>query len=257
MKCKGLKSRIRNNKLTIGTWLTIGHTSVVEVLAQAGFDWIAIDVEHNLINPDMLRQLIITGQSKGVSMFVRIVKNDEVYLKYALDAGADGIICPMVNSIDDTENLISYSYYPPKGKRGVGLSRAQDYGNKFKDYMNWVEKELVIIGQIEHINAINNIDQITCVEEIDAFMIGPYDLSASLGVPGQFDQENVKKAIEKFNKTCKRNNKSSGIHIVPIEEDRLKKAIDQDYKFIAFGTDFNFMKSNFEIVRNIKWQKNF
>ena len=252
MKAKNLKKKIKENKITLGTWLTIGHTSVLEVLTQAKFDWIAIDVEHNLISLDTLRHLIITGQASNTAMFVRVAKNDEVSIKYALDAGADGIIVPMINSVLDAEKLISYAYYPPTGKRGVGLSRAQGYGDNFKQYIEWVDNELTVIGQIEHIDAINDLDSITKVKGIDALMIGPYDLSASMGFPGEFDRSDVKEAIEKFNLVCKKNQMASGLHIVPVEEHRLQNAIKENYSFISFGTDFNFMKAGLKTIHKLK-----
>lgn len=252
MKAKNLKKRIRENNLTIGTWLTIGHSSVVEVLTKYNFDWIAIDIEHNLINLDLLRHLIIAGQAKNTAMFVRVAKNEEVSIKYALDAGADGIIVPMINSLKDAEDLISNSYYPPKGKRGVGLSRAQGYGDNFTEYLKWAEHELTVIGQIEHIDAINNLDSISKISGIDALMIGPYDLSASMGYHGEFDNPKVKQAIEKFNKICKKNLMSKGIHIVDIEEERVLDAVRENYSFIAYGTDFNYLKKGLKSKTNIK-----
>ena len=185
-------------------------------------------------------------------MLVRVARNDEVSIKYALDAGADGIIVPMINSKKDAEKLVSFSYYPPKGKRGVGLSRAQGYGDNFSKYLEWVENNLTVIGQIEHIDAINDLESITKVDGIDALMIGPYDLSASMGYPGQFDRPEVKKAIKKFNSICKRNGMACGLHIVPIEESRVQNAIKNDYSLIGFGTDFNFMKAGLKSVDTLK-----
>lgn len=251
MKTRNLKKRIRENNLTIGTWLTIGHTSIVEILSQYKFDWIAIDIEHNLINLDSLRNLIIAGQANNTAMFVRVAKNEEVNIKYALDAGADGIIVPMINSVEDAENLISYTYYPPKGKRGVGLSRAQGYGDNFNEYLEWTENELVVIAQIEHIDSINELELIAKNGGIDALMIGPYDLSASMGFPGEFDKVEVKQAIKRFNTVCKKNSMTSGIHIVPIEEKRVNRAIMDNYSFIAYGTDFNFLKKGLNTKQNI------
>ena len=236
MKCKGLKSRIRNNKLTIGTWLTIGHTSVVEVLAQAGFDWIAIDVEHNLINPDMLRQLIITGQSKGVSMFVRIVENDEVYLKYALDAGAGGIIIPMVESPSQLEEIIGYSCWPPVGKRGVGYSRANLFGKYFNPN-DEVSLNPLIIAQIENIEAVKEIEQILKVPGLDAIIIGPYDLSASMAITGQFSSKKFQDCLKKILNSCKKFNIPYGIHIIQPDINELNKRINEKYQFIAYSID--------------------
>ena len=252
MKARNLKKRIMDNKTTIGTWLTIGHTSVIELLAQANFDWIAIDIEHNLIGLDTLRNLIIAGQACNTAIFVRVAKNDELCIKYALDAGADGIIVPMINSLGDAEKLVSYAYYPPTGKRGVGLSRAQGYGTNFSKYLDWAEKELTVIGQIEHIDAIDDLELIIKVKGIDALMIGPYDLSASIGYPGKYDHNDVKKAIQHFNYVCKKNQMASGLHIVPIEISRVQEAISDNYSFIAFGTDFNFIKAGMKSMFELK-----
>jgi len=251
MKVKNLKKRIREKNVTIGTWLTIGHTSIVEIIAESSFDWITIDIEHNLINPENLKNLILAGQSRGLAVLVRVPSINEVDIKYALDAGADGIIAPMVNNLNDAKRLISFSYYPPIGKRGVGLSRAQRFGKNFNGYLKWASEELILIAQIESKEAIDNLEELCQISEIDSFMIGPYDLSASLGMPGSFDEPLVKKYLENFKLTCKKYRKATGIHIVPVEPKRAKEALDEGYSFIAFGADFNFLLKGCENVSKI------
>lgn len=252
MKDTSIRSRIRKGDVTVGTWVTIGHTSIIEILCDAGFDWLTIDLEHNTIHQETLRHLIIAGQAKGVAMFVRVPKNDEVYIKQALDAGADGLVVPMIDSHEDAIKAVQHAYYPPKGSRGVGLSRAQRYGEAFEEYLGWANTNLTIIAQIEHIDAIEQLEKIASVDEIDALMIGPYDLSASMGYPGQFDRQDVKEAIKKFNIVCKNKEMASGLHIVPIEENRVKSAIIEEYSFIAFGTDFNFLKAGLKSMNKLK-----
>lgn len=247
-----IKQKIKNGNITIGTWITIGHTSIVEILCDAGFDWLTIDLEHNTINQETLKNLIIAGQAKNVPMFVRVPKNDEVYIKIALDAGADGLIIPMINSYQDALEAKNYSHYPPIGKRGVGLSRAQGYGDDFEKYSNWTSKNLTIIAQIEHIDAINNLKEIVKVKEIDVLMIGPYDLSASLGIPGKFDDQIVKDALTRFLTHSKKSTTSIGQHIVPLDGWRFKDAVEKGYSFIAFGTDFQFLKSSIESLKELK-----
>ena len=185
-------------------------------------------------------------------MFVRVPKNDEVFIKKALDAGADGLIIPMINSGQDALDAKNYSYYPPIGKRGVGLSRAQGYGNNFDNYIKWSSENLTIIAQIEHIDAINNLEEIVKVKEIDALMIGPYDLSASLGIPGKFDNQVVKDALDTFISKSKKNTTSIGQHIVPLEEWRFREAVEKGYNFIAYGTDFQFLKSSIKNLEDLK-----
>ena len=108
-----LRKKIRENELTLGSWITIGHPNVAEILANAGFDWLVIDIEHNPIDYSMVQTLITTIQSKGVAALVRVNKNEEVTIKQVLDAGADGIIVPMVCSGEDAQKAFDYSKYPP------------------------------------------------------------------------------------------------------------------------------------------------
>lgn len=254
MQHANIRRRIVGGDVTIGTWLTIGHSSVVEVLCDAGFDWITIDLEHNTIGLDSLRHAIIAGQSKGVAMFVRVPQNDEVFIKQALDAGADGLIVPMVKSGADALRAVQYAHYPPLGSRGVGLSRAQGYGESFDEYLKWCEKSLTIIVQIEHVEAVHNLEEIAQVEGIDAMMIGPYDLSASMNKPGQFDDPAVRKELDMFKRTCQALEVNMGLHIVPLDDWRLEEAVSDGYTFIAFGTDFQFLRESKSMVQNFREQ---
>lgn len=239
-----LKNNLKKNKLTIGSWIMMSDSTSVEVMALAGFDWLAIDIEHTSINLDKLNVLIQIIQAKKIKALVRVSKNEEVIIKKILDMGADGIIVPMINSKDDAINAINYAKYPPIGMRGVGLTRASQYGEKFEDYKKWVKDELVIIAQIEHINAVNNIEQIIKVDGIDGVLIGPYYLSASMGYPGKFDYIKFKDAIKKVTDVCKANNFPSGFHIVDTNSKVVQTRIDEGFTFLAFGIDYMFLKNS-------------
>ena len=167
-------------------------------MSSAGFEWLVIDMEHTTIDLTMAQILISTIQSNNMKALVRVSKNEEVIIKRVLDAGADGIIVPMVKSKDDALELISYAKYPPIGKRGVGLYRAQKYGIGFNEYKQWVNNELIIIAQIEHFKAVENIQEIINVNGIDAVIIGPYDLSGSMGFPGDYHRDDVKRLLKQF-----------------------------------------------------------
>ena len=237
-----LKQKLKNNELTIGSWIMIGNPMSVEVMALAGFEWLVIDIEHTSIDLETTQALITTIQSKGLKALVRVSKNEEVVIKRILDMGADGIIVPMVCSQEDAIQAVNYSKYPPIGKRGVGLYRASGYGTKFEEYKKWVNEELVIIAQIEHIDAVNNIDEILKVEGIDGTIIGPYDLSGSMGYPGEFEREDVKIAVQKVLDRCKIYNIPSGFHVVDTNPDNLKQKIDQGCTFLAYGIDYFFLR---------------
>lgn len=237
-----LKNKLKNNELTIGSWIMMGNPMSVEVMALAGFEWLVIDIEHTSIDLATTENLIRTIQSHNMKALVRVSKNEEVIIKRVLDMGADGIIVPMVCSKEDAISAVNYTKYPPIGKRGVGLYRASKYGTKFEEYKKWVNDELVIIAQIEHIDAVNNIDDILQVDGIDGTIIGPYDLSGSIGYPGEFERDDVKDAVAKVLLKCKEYNIPSGFHVVDTNPDALKMKIEQGCTFLAYGIDYFFMR---------------
>jgi 2-dehydro-3-deoxyglucarate aldolase len=241
MKNTRLKGQLKNNERTLGSWVTIGHPAVVEILSNADFDWLTIDVEHNSIDPAMLTTLIATIQSKNIAALVRVSKNEEVPIKHAMDAGADGVIVPMVNSREDAVKAVEYVKYPPRGKRGVGLSRAQNYGMGFESYKQWLQVYSVIIAQIEHNEGIRNIEQIIEVPDIDGILIGPYDLSGSLGYPGDFSREEVREALIRVEQVCRERNFPMGFHVVQPDVEEVARRREAGYSFIAFSTDFLLM----------------
>ncbi len=237
-----LKNKLKKNKLTIGSWIMMNDPMSVEVMALAGFEWLVVDIEHTSIDLATTENLIRAIQAKDMKALVRVSKNEEVIIKRVLDMGADGIIVPMVCTKEDAIQAVDYSKYPPIGKRGVGLYRASGYGTKFEEYKKWVNEEIVIIAQIEHIDAVNNIDEILSVECIDGTIIGPYDLSGSMGYPGELEREDVKDAVQKVLDRCKEYNIPSGFHVVDTNPEKLKSKIDQGCTFLAYGIDYFFMR---------------
>jgi 2-dehydro-3-deoxyglucarate aldolase len=158
-----------------------------------------------------------------------------------MDAGAHGVIVPMVNSQEDAFKAVESVKYPPLGKRGVGLARAQGYGLEFQRYKEWINKKSIVVVQIEHIEAVNNLEKILRVKEVDAFIVGPYDLSASLGRPGDFDDPQVKSALKEVMRVAAGLKKTSGFHVIPPEYRRVEEKIRDGYRFIAFSLDALFM----------------
>lgn len=236
-----LKNKLINNELTIGSWLTMNETNIVEIMAQAGFEWLCVDIEHTSIDLEATKKLIITIQSSNMKALVRVSKNEEVVIKRVMDMGADGVIIPMVNSEADAQQAVGFVRYPPHGNRGVGLSRAQGYGECFNEYKEWVLKEAIIIAQIEHVDGVKDIENILAVDGIDGTIIGPYDLSGSLGFPGQFERDDVKEAIDKVKKACKKANKPYGFHVIQSDPEHMKKRILEGASFLAYSTDFFFL----------------
>lgn len=235
------KQRLKDKKLTMGSWLSIANPAVAEIMAKAGFEWLAIDMEHSSLNLDQCQELIRVIDLCGVVPLVRVGANDALLIKQAMDAGAHGVIVPMVNTAEDAKRAVSYVKYPPEGRRGVGLSRAQGYGASFDAYKDWVKRESVVIVQIEHIDAINNLESILSVDGVDAFIVGPYDLSGSLKIPGQFNDKRVKDAVKKIISVSRDRNISAGYHVVSTDEKLVQEKIEEGYSFIAYGVDFLFL----------------
>ena len=233
-----LKEKFLKKLPTIGSWISMPNNSLAEVYANAGFDWLVIDLEHSTISLNMMEDMIRVIQLSNTPVLVRLTSNDKDQIKRVLDAGADGIIVPMVNNKEDIENAIKATRYPPLGNRGVGLARAQGYGKNFSEYFEWQKENIVVIAQIENIKAINFLDEIFKVQGLDGFMIGPYDLTCSMNIPGEFNNLNYLNAVKSILESAKKNNCLAGIHIVEADEEEIKKAVKDHFKIIAYGVDF-------------------
>lgn len=238
---KSLNKRLKNRELTIGSWLQIGSPIVAEIMAQAGFDWLVVDMEHSAIGISEAQSLIQIIDLAGCVPLVRLSNNDSTLIKRVMDAGSHGIIVPNVNSVEEAAAAVKATRYPPNGMRGVGLWRAQGYGFDFDEYKKWQKTESIVIVQIEHIEGVNNLEAILRTEGVDGFIIGPYDLSASLGIPGEFERPDFKIALDTVHRVSKQVNALMGTHVVMPDISTVKKRIDEGYRFIAYSIDTLFL----------------
>jgi 2-dehydro-3-deoxyglucarate aldolase len=206
-------------------------------MAKAGFDWLVVDMEHSAIDLPQAQQLIRVIELAGCVPLVRLSENNSCHIKRVMDAGAHGIVVPMVNTRQDAVNAVSSVRYPPLGTRGAGLARAQGYGFDFDNYKKWVEKKSIVIVQIEHINAIENLEHILNTPGVDGTIIGPYDLSGSLGQPGCFEKPEVKAALKRYENICRKMKKPLGFHVVQPEPRLAALYKRKGYSFLAIGLD--------------------
>jgi 2-keto-3-deoxy-L-rhamnonate aldolase RhmA len=175
------KARLAAGETVIGAWLTIPDLSVAEIMASSGFDYVIIDAEHA---PWTLGEVQIALAAFGRSdtvLLIRVPANDPVHIKHVLDTGIDGIVCPMVRTVEEARSLISACLYPPAGVRGFGPRRASDYYRRAVDYAATANSEIVIIPQIEDARFLHEVDGILGLDGVDAICLGPADLSGSLG----------------------------------------------------------------------------
>ena len=185
-----------------GTLLSISAPQIAEIISDSGFDWVLIDMEHSAISLENVQNALQIMGDK-ILRIVRVPGNDEIWIKRVLDTGCDGILVPMVNDAASALNVIRYSKYPLEGKRSVGLSRAHSFGPGFSNYVENANRDLVVMIQIEHKDGVRNIDEILKVKGIDSVFIGPYDLSASMGLTGQLSHPEVKAAIRLIKDKCR------------------------------------------------------
>lgn len=240
---ESLKSMLRQNQFTLGSWITLAHPAIAEIMSRAGFDWLVIDLEHSVITIREAEELIRVIALSGACPLVRLSVNDSVQIKRVMDAGAHGVIVPMVNSAMDGRQAVEAVRYPPEGRRGVGLARAQGYGSAFERYRQWLNQESVVIVQVEHIKAVDELKEILAVDNIDGFIVGPYDLSGSLGVPGQLNHPKMKETMDRILSTNAAAGKVAGIHVVEPDVAELHKRVDQGYRFVAYSVDIRMLDS--------------
>jgi 2-dehydro-3-deoxyglucarate aldolase/4-hydroxy-2-oxoheptanedioate aldolase len=225
--------RLRAGETLVGTLVSVPSPELAEALSLAGLDWLFIDMEHGSFDrSDVVRALqAIRPPCAGV---VRVPAAAEAWLKAALDSGAHGVIVPHVNSVAMARELVHWSKYPPQGARSVGIARAHGYGLHFAEAMRSANDRVAVIAQIEHIDAVHDIDAIAAVDGLDALFVGPYDLSASMGLTGQTDHPDVQAAIERVTAAC-RGKRPLGIFGATPEAVRPHR--DAGYSLLAVGMD--------------------
>ena len=238
-----LKTRLASQELTIGSWITLGHPSIAEIMAKAGFDWLVLDTEHSVLELSEVQAIIQVLDGQKCPSIVRLTSNHPDQIKRVMDAGASGIMVPMIKSAEDARAAVNAVYYPPEGTRGVGLARAQGYGSTFQAYRQWLHDNAVIIAMIEHIQAIENIDAILSTPGIDAYIIGPYDLSGSMGRPGELEHPDVQAAIRQILQAGIRHHKAGGVHVIEPDPAMLQQRIGQGFTFLGYSLDIRMLDS--------------
>ena len=235
-----LRSKLSSKTPSVGSWIQINSCDVAELIAHSKYDWLVIDMEHGSISLSNLPSMIRSIELSGVIPLVRVPVINERYCKAVMDAGAYGLILPMVKSAEDIIQAINFSCWPPKGKRGVGFSRANMYGKYFEEYKSFSQKPF-IVAQIENKSAFEDLEHILQIKDLDSIMIGPYDLAASLGKKVDLESKLFKSMINRILSLSKKFDIPCGIHQVKPNERQLKKYISSGYNFIAYSTDAYFL----------------
>ena len=236
---ENLHDAIAAGRVTIGSWLTLPHPGMAEVMAASGLDWLVLDLEHGGYDLESATDLMrgMTATRPACRAFARVTENDTLAIRRALDAGAYGVIVPLVNTREGAERAVAAAHYPPRGVRGYGFTRANLYGTEFAPHLEWAEREHTVVVQIEHYEAVEHIDEIVSVEGVDCAFVGPWDLSGSMGIPGQLDHPRVKAALERVVACCREHGKAAGMLITFPTAEAIAEALSQGFTFLALGVD--------------------
>ena len=246
-----LKEKFAKRERTFGGWISYREPAIAETFAKAGFDFIAIDMEHTTISIDDANRIITSVQSEGGICIPRQVSHNNDYMKPMLEAGADGIMIPMVNTVDEANIIVNNFKFPPVGRRSFGVNRAHGYGFDFEKYIStWNDSGLFVI-QIESITAVENIDVLLTIDGLDAVMIGPYDISGSLDVPGETDHPKVREAGRQVIDACERAGISCMTQVADVTADAVEDAFGQGYTSVVMGSDLFILWKWAESMRNI------
>lgn len=232
-----LKRRMHDREPVIGTWITLGHAGIAEICADAGFDWLVIDMEHSAISISEAADLIRTISLSGGVPLVRVPDHSPTLIKRVMDAGAAGVIVSTVNTAEQAAAVVSAVKYPAMGTRGVGLARAQEYGLGFETYKAWQEEGSIVVVQIEHVDGVANIDAICATPGLDGVFVGPYDLSGSMGMPGALSDPRVEAGVASVAKAAIAAGISAGYHVVPRIPEQVAERIAQGFNFVGYTLD--------------------
>lgn len=250
-----VKEKLRQGKVSLGSWMQIGHPVVAEILSQAGFDWIALDMEHSDMSvrdfTDAARGMQDRVLPNSALPLARVRENDTLAIRQVLDSGAWGVIVPLVNSADEAKRAVQAAKFPPEGIRGTAFFRGNDYGLSFHKYMEHANREGLVIVMIETKEAVETIEKILGVEGVDGVFIGPYDLSLSYGIPGKLDDPLMTTARRKVLEACHKARKAAGIHMVQSDKSVLEATIEEGFTFIGLSMDTLFLdRSARETLQN-------
>lgn len=237
-----LRKRLKRGALLLGTMISeVRNPNIAYMLVQAGFDFFIIDNEHGSFNPETIAGMIAAARGAGIAVIVRIPEIRRECILKPLDAGANGLLVPVVETADQVREILRHAKYPPQGSRGAVLRRAHSFYAKPDPakFLRQANDETVIAVQIENPRAINNLDEIASVVGVDALFVGPFDLSVSLGFPGQSTHPAVREAIGKVVSAGKKHKLATGIHLYAAAEK--KSWIEKGMRFVSYGADIQFL----------------
>lgn len=232
-----IKDRLKEGHICYGTMMQFGDPGIAEVLSNAGYSWIAADMEHSDIDVAGFAAICRGMHGRGAVPLARVRENNTLAIRQVLDMGASGIIVPLVGSADEARKAVLAARHPPEGIRGISFHRANDYGANFENYVRESNQDVLVIVMIESRSGVENIEEILEVEGVDGIFIGPYDMSGSYGVVGQTGHPLVSDAVFRCAAACGRAGKAAGIHIAHPTRNLIEERRAAGFTLIGLGYD--------------------
>lgn len=258
MRANHVKRRLAAGEASVGTWLALPTPEGAEYVAALGFDWLVVDTEHSPIDIRTLAQMFMAMAHSSAAPMARLPWNTPENAKRALDAGAWGLVVPMVNSRAEAEQAVAAVRYPPLGQRSVGGGRhARGFDTTADQYFRQANDELLLVLQIEHVQGVEQADEILSVPGVDACFIGPNDLAASLGlglgVPLESDAPPLVEAIAHVRQACARHGVAPGIHCS--NASGVRRRLDEGFQFCAMASELRYMLAGLQHdLAQLDWQ---
>lgn len=238
------KQRLQAGERLAGTFLNLGSAFTVEMAGCAGFDWLLLDHEHGVGGEDTMLHQLQAASATPAFPIVRIAANETARFKRALDFGAGGIMVPWVNTAAEAQQAVASLRYPPRGVRGVmKATRASEFGSGFADYYAHGHERLVLVAQIETVEALANVEEIAAVDGVDVLFIGPMDLTTSLGIQEQFNHPKYLEAVKRITAAARTAGKATGILL--LNPALLPMCREFGITFIALGSDGGHVNAGF------------
>jgi 2-keto-3-deoxy-L-rhamnonate aldolase RhmA len=241
LKENALKRRLKAGETTSGSWLSVAHPTVAEVMGLGGFDWLAIDMEHGIVGIEAAQTLMQVLAATPAAPIIRVPWNEPVVVKQVLECSPMGVMFPQVNTADQAEAAVRAVRYPPQGIRGIGCQRAAGFGAWFDDYLQNANAQQLVIVQIEHTQALQNLESILNVEGIDVVFVGANDLSASMGLLGQPQHPEVQQAISNVLASSRRAGVAVGL--MAADADDANRRFREGFQFVGIGHDVGLLSA--------------
>jgi len=239
-----LKQRLKQQEFVRGSWVVLEEPSIVELIAEYGNDFIIVDMEHSALDISTVNKMgrAMDASDGHAEMITRVPWNDHVTIKRVLDNGARGILVPWVNTVEEAEDAVEATRYPPEGIRGVGPLRPAKYGKEFDEYMERAaEEDPIVIVQIETAEAVDNVEDIAAVDGIDGIFIGPGDLAVSLGTYGSDETEPFDDAVDRIVSAAQAHDVVVGTVVGDVDD--ISVWLDRGIDFLANGSDIAYLNS--------------